>query len=323
MRNPWQWVMIGYVESDACVKSRCRIFCITTDKKVRKHRGGAFHHGENHQTNFGGQQGVPSVRVIHTCIDRRIPTTAVYSTPDRLAHHVSMADSAVHIGEGPPGDLYLNIDKLIDAALKSNSNAVHPGWGFLAENDEFAQRVTDAGLIWIGPEPRVIRLMGDKIQSKEIVKKAGLPVIPGISGVTGVEEIIRWIRQESVEYPVMIKASAGGGGKGMAKVEREEDLHQALAQVRSEAKKSFGDDKVLVEKYIERGRHIEVQIVADQHGNVVHLYERECTIQRRNQKIIEEAPSPSLSAELRREICGNAVTLMKEIGYSTPEGKPV
>lgn len=262
-------------------------------------------------------RGVPSVRVMHTCIDRKIATTAVYSTPDRLAHHVTMADSAVHIGEGPPGDSYLNMEKLIQAALRSGSDAIHPGWGFLAENDEFAQRVIDAGLVWIGPEPRVIRLMGDKIQAKDIVQKAGLPVIPGLSGVHDVDEIIRWIREEAVAYPVMIKASAGGGGKGMVKVEREEDLHQAFSRVRSEALKAFGDDSVLVEKYIERGRHIEVQIVADHYGNVVHLYERECTIQRRNQKIIEEAPSPSLSAELRSEICGNAVTLMKEIGYTS------
>jgi acetyl-CoA carboxylase biotin carboxylase subunit/propionyl-CoA carboxylase alpha chain len=262
-------------------------------------------------------RGVPAVRVMHTCIDRKILTTAIYSTPDRLGYHVTTADSAVHIGEGPPTDSYLNMDKIIAAALKSNSDAIHPGWGFLAENDEFAKRVIDAGLIWIGPDPDVIRLMGDKIQAKEVVKIAGLPVIPGVSGVTDVEQITNWIREDFVAYPVMVKAAAGGGGKGMVKVEREEDLSQALSQVRSEAKKAFGDDKVLVEKYIERGRHIEVQIVADKHGNVIHLYERECTIQRRNQKIIEEAPSPSLSAELRREICHKAVKLMKEIGYTS------
>ncbi len=262
-------------------------------------------------------RGVPAVRVMHTCIDRKILTTAVYSTPDRLAHHVTMADSAVYIGEAPPGDSYLNMDRIIDAALQSGADAIHPGWGFLAENHEFAQRVLDAGLIWIGPSPEVIRLMGDKIAAKEIVQQAGVPTIPGINNVATVNEIIDWMQREDVEYPVMIKAAAGGGGKGMVKVEHEDELPQALARVRSESKKSFGDDKVLVEKYIERGRHIEVQIAADNYGNVIHLGERECTIQRRNQKIIEEAPSPSLTPELREEICGKAVILMKAINYSS------
>lgn len=262
-------------------------------------------------------RGVPAVRVMHTCIDRQILTTAVYSTPDRLAHHVTMADSAVHIGEAPPGDSYLNMERIVEAALQSGADAIHPGWGFLAENDEFAQRVLDAGLIWIGPSPEVIRLMGDKIEAKAVVQQTGVPTIPGISNVSTVNEIIDWMQSESVEYPVMIKAAAGGGGKGMAKVEEEDELPQALARVRSEAKKSFGDDKVLVEKYIQRGRHIEVQIVADNYGNVIHLGERECTIQRRNQKIIEEAPSPSLTPELRAEICSKAVTLMQAIGYTS------
>ncbi|MBS4008901.1 MAG: ATP-grasp domain-containing protein [Clostridium sp.] len=262
-------------------------------------------------------RGVPAVRVMHTCIDRKIQTTAVYSTPDRLAHHVAVADSAVHIGDAPPGESYLNMDKIIEAALKSRADAVHPGWGFLAENDEFAKRVLDAGLTWIGPEPGVIRDMGDKIKAKEIVEKVNVPTIPGISMVNTEEDIIRWLKEKDVAYPIIIKAAAGGGGKGMVKVESEAELTRALAQVRSEAQKSFGNNKVLVEKYIERGRHIEVQIVADKFGNVVHLYERECTLQRRNQKIIEEAPSPSLSEDLRQEICGKAVALMKQIGYST------
>ncbi|MDW7650834.1 MAG: biotin carboxylase N-terminal domain-containing protein [Bacillota bacterium] len=262
-------------------------------------------------------RGVPAVRVMHTCIDRKIKTTAVYSTPDRLAHHVAAADSAVHIGAAPPVESYLHMDRLIEAALQSHSDSIHPGWGFLAENDTFARKVIDAGLTWIGPEPDVIQAMGDKIRAKEIVTRAGVPTIPGISNVTTVEEIIRWLGDEAVDYPVMIKASSGGGGKGMVKVESEEGLHSALAQVRSEAQKAFGDNKVLVEKYIERGRHIEVQIVADRFGNVLHLYERECTLQRRNQKIIEEAPSPSLTEELRQEICAQAVALMREIGYTT------
>jgi len=262
-------------------------------------------------------RGVPAVRVMHTCRDRRIPTTAVYSTPDRIAHHVFMADFAEHIGEAPPAESYLNMQNIVDAAIRSGSNSVHPGWGFLAENASFARMVIDAGLIWIGPPPAVIDEMGDKIRAKELAIQAKVPVIPGISNVKDIKQIIKWMKDDDVAYPIMIKAAAGGGGKGMVKVSEGAELDRAFEQARSEAKKSFGDDTILVEKYIERGRHIEVQIVADEHGNVVHLYERECTIQRRNQKIIEEAPSPSLSEKLRSEICSTAVNLMREIGYTT------
>jgi acetyl-CoA carboxylase biotin carboxylase subunit/propionyl-CoA carboxylase alpha chain len=209
------------------------------------------------------------------------------------------------------------MDKMIEAALRSRSDAIHPGWGFLAENEEFAQKVIDAGLIWIGPSPKVIRMMGDKIEAKLIAQKANVPTIPGLNEVTDINQIKKWMKAEKVAFPIMIKASAGGGGKGMVKVENEDQLPQAFAQARSEAKKAFGDEKILVEKYIERGRHIEVQVVADEHGNVVHLFERECTLQRRNQKIIEEAPSPTLDEDLRQEICFTAVRLMREIGYTT------
>lgn len=262
-------------------------------------------------------RGVPAVRIMHTCRDRKIPTTAVYSTPDRLALHVFMADTAVHIGEAPPIESYLNMDKMIEAALRSKSDAIHPGWGFLAENEEFAQKVIDAGLIWIGPSPEVIRMMGDKVQAKHIAQRANVPTIPGLNDVTDIKQIKRWMKEEKVRFPIMIKAAAGGGGKGMIKVENEELLNQAFNQARSEARKAFGDERILVEQYIERGRHIEVQVVADTYGNVVHLFERECTIQRRNQKIIEEAPSPSIDDDLRHEICFTAVRLMREIGYTT------
>ena len=262
-------------------------------------------------------RGVPAVRVMHTCRDRKIPTVAVYSDPDRLAHHVFMADEAVHIGAAPPAESYLNMDKMIKAALESRSDAIHPGWGFLAENPEFARKVIDASLTWIGPSPEVIGKLGDKIGAKALAKKANVPTIPGIDAVTNIEQIKIWMKKDDVAYPIMIKAAAGGGGKGMVKVENDEQLLQALSRARSEAKKSFGDDTILVEKYIERGRHIEVQIVADAYGNVVHLYERECTLQRRNQKIIEEAPSPSLDENLRNEICSTATQLMREIGYTT------
>jgi acetyl/propionyl-CoA carboxylase alpha subunit len=261
-------------------------------------------------------RGVPAVRIMHTCRDRKIPTTAVYSTPDRLAYHVFMADTAIHIGEAPPIESYLNANRIIEAALCSGANAIHPGWGFLAENADFAQQVIDAGLIWIGPSPEVIRTMGDKIRAKEIARRSNVPTVPGIENVTSAEQIGDWMRDQNVTFPIIIKAASGGGGKGMVKVDHPEQITQALAQARSEARKSFGDDIVLVEKYIEKGRHIEVQIVADEYRHVVHLFERECTLQRRNQKIIEEAPS-TLENDLRHEICVTAARLMRRIGYTS------
>lgn len=272
---------------------------------------------ENIKKMLIANRGVPAVRIMHTCRDRRVPTVAVYSTPDRLSHHVMMADEAVHIGEAPPSESYLNMEQIIEAAQKTNANAIHPGWGFLAENADFAEMVEDAGIIWVGPSPKVIRMMGDKIEAKRIAQKANVPTIPGISNVKSVEQIKEWMANEGVSYPIMIKAAAGGGGKGMVKVSNDEELPMALAQAQSEAKKAFGDDTLLAEKYIERGRHIEVQIVSDNFGNVFHLFERECTLQRRNQKIIEEAPSPSIDENIRNEICFTAIRLMREIGYTT------
>lgn len=262
-------------------------------------------------------RGVPAVRIIHTCRDRKINTAVVYSTPDRLGHHVFMADSAIHIGEAPPTESYLDIDKIIDAALKSKADAIHPGWGFLAENHLFAQKVIDAGLIWIGPLPEIIRLMGDKIKAKELAQKANVPTIPGISDVNDVKQVQNWMKDENINFPIMIKAAAGGGGKGMVKIENAKQLAQGFSQARSEAEKSFDNGSLLAERYIERGRHIEVQIVADESGNVVHLFERECTLQRRNQKIIEEAPAPTLNDTLRQEICFTATRLMRELGYTS------
>jgi len=260
-------------------------------------------------------RGVPAVRIMHTCRDRKIPTTAVYSTPDRLAHHVYMADTAIHIGDAPPAKSYLNIENIIDAAHKSKVDAIHPGWGFLSENPDFAQAVIDNGFIWIGPPPNIIRLLGDKIQAKKLAQKASVPVIPGISPVDNVEDIKKWMRAENVSYPIIIKAVAGGGGKGMVRVDSEAELINAFNQTKSEAQKSFGDARVMAEKYVSHGRHVEVQIVGDEFGNIVHLYERECTLQRRHQKIIEEAPSPSIDDDLRQEICFAAVRLMREVKY--------
>ncbi|NPA40491.1 MAG: ATP-grasp domain-containing protein [Thermodesulfobacteria bacterium] len=260
-------------------------------------------------------RGVPAVRIMNTCRDKRIKTVAIYSTPDRLAYHVFLADEACHIGEAPPHDSYLNMEKIINTALERKCDAIHPGWGFLAENAEFAEMVESAGLIWVGPPPRVIRLMGDKIKAKKIAQRANVPTIPGLLDVKSVEDIRKWMKEEEVEFPIMIKAAAGGGGKGMVRVENDEELNVAFEKAKSEAKKAFGDETLLVEKYIKRGRHIEVQVCADKHGHIVHLYERECTIQRRNQKILEEAPSPSIDENLRQEICFTAVRLMREIGY--------
>ncbi len=260
---------------------------------------------------------VPAVRIMHACRDRRVPTVAVYSTPDRLAYHVMMADEAIHIGDAPPVVSYLNMEKMIEAAHRTNADAINPGWGFLAENADFAQMVKDAGLKWIGPDPEVIRMMGDKIKAKKWARKANVPTIPGIDNVKDEKQIKKWMDDESIDYPIIIKAASGGGGKGMVKVSETSELSMALARAKSEARKSFGDDTLLAEKYIERGRHIEVQIIADNYGNVFHLFERECTLQRRNQKIIEEAPSPSIDENIRHEICYTAVRLMREIGYTT------
>jgi len=260
-------------------------------------------------------RGVPAVRIMNTCRDKMIKTVAIYSTPDRLAYHVFLADEAVHIGEAPPHDSYLNMDKIIKVAKERGCQAIHPGWGFLAENADFAERVEKEGLIWVGPPPQVIRLMGDKIRAKKIAQRANVPTIPGKENIKTPEDILRWMEEEEVEFPIMIKAAAGGGGKGMVRVDSPEEIPLALEKAASEARKAFGNDTLLVEKYIERGRHIEVQILADKHGNVVHLYERECTIQRRNQKILEEAPSPSINDDLRTEICYTALRLARELGY--------
>ena len=260
-------------------------------------------------------RSVAAVRIMHTCRDRKIPTTAVYSTPDRLGHHVFMADKTVHIGEAPPVESYLDMEKIIKAAIETGSNAIHPGWGFLAENASFARMVMDAGLIWVGPPPEVIDGMGDKAQARQMAIKAGVPVIPGTDNITTVDDARKWMDDDGVDFPIMVKAVAGGGGRGLVRVNRLEELEPAISQASSEAEKAFGSGALILEKFIEKAKHIEVQVLADREGNTVHLYERECTIQRRNQKVLEEAPSPSLSEELRQEICTQAVNLTKAMNY--------
>ena len=182
-------------------------------------------------------RGVAAVRIMHTCRDRNIPTTAVYSTPDRLGHHVFMADKSVHIGEAPPTESYLNMEKILQAAFETGANAVHPGWGFLAENAAFARMVMDAGLIWVGPPPEVIDGMGDKAQARQVAIQAGVPVIPGTETVTSAADAQKWMQEAGVDYPIMIKAVAGGGGRGLVRVDRTEQLEMAISQASSEAEK--------------------------------------------------------------------------------------
>lgn len=262
-------------------------------------------------------RGVSAVRIIHTCRDRKIATTTVFSSADRLAQHVFLAKSAVHIGEPPPIESYLNMEKIINAAKMSGVDAIHPGWGFLAENHNFAQMVIDSGLIWVGPSPKVIELMGNKTEAKKVAQDSNVLTIPGLDNVSNTEEIRQWMKNDKINYPILLKAAAGGGGKGMVRVDKDDLLDSAFAKVRSEAKKSFGDSTVLVEKYIKKGKHIEVQIVADEDCNILHLFERECTVQRRNQKLIEEAPSPTLNDNLREELFQTAIRLMRKINYTS------
>ena len=262
-------------------------------------------------------RGASAVRVIHTCRNRKIEAITVYSSADRLAHHVFMGESAVHIGEPPPVESYLNMENIISAAKQNKVDAIHPGWGFLAENHVFAQMVIDEGFTWIGPSPKVIELMGNKADAKKVARDSNVPTIPGLDVVNSPKDIKEWIEKENISFPILLKAAAGGGGKGMVRVDKMEEIEQALTKVRSEAGKSFGNNAVLVEKFIKNGKHIEVQIVADEHCNIVHLFERECTIQRRNQKIVEEAPSSALDDKLREKLFQTAIRLMRKIGYTS------
>ena len=247
---------------------------------------------------------------------------AVYSDADRAALHVRFADEAYRIGPPATRESYLNIPALIEAALRSGAEAVHPGYGFLSENEEFAQAIADAGITWVGPPPAAIRAMGDKIKARRTMIEAGVPVAPGSDTVlgrdagTGLSDAEALLAAEEIGYPVLVKASAGGGGKGMRQVYAPEDLSRALASARREAKGAFGDDNVFIEKLITRARHVEIQVLADIYGNCVHLGERECSIQRRHQKLIEEAPSVAVTTELRERMGAVAVHAAQAVGYS-------
>ncbi|MBI1402221.1 MAG: ATP-grasp domain-containing protein [Porphyrobacter sp.] len=259
-------------------------------------------------------RGEIACRIMRTARAMGIATVAVYSDADAKALHVRQADEAVHIGPSPAAESYLVGAKIIAAAKQTGADAIHPGYGFLSENADFAQSVIDAGLIWVGPKPASIRAMGLKDAAKQLMRAAGVPVTPGYDGSDqSVERLTK--EAEAIGYPVLIKAVAGGGGKGMRKVDAPEDFAAALESCRREAKASFGNDEVLLEKWITSPRHIEVQVFGDSHGNVVHLFERDCSLQRRHQKVIEEAPAPGMDAETREAICAAAVRAAKAVDY--------
>jgi acetyl-CoA carboxylase, biotin carboxylase subunit len=258
-------------------------------------------------------RGEIAVRVIRACHELGIRTVAVYSEADRDALHVRYAHEAYPIGPPPSSESYLRIDKILDVAKKSGADAIHPGYGFLSENDEFARACRDAGVVFVGPPPEAMEAMGDKVRARELMTQAGVAVVPGSPPVTDAREAIA--HAERIGYPVLLKASSGGGGKGMRVVRSSDELPSLLAQAGGEARSSFGDETVFLEKYVERPRHIEVQVLADAHGSCIHIGERECSIQRRHQKLIEESPSPVIDAQTRAKIGAMAVKAAKACGY--------
>lgn len=260
-------------------------------------------------------RGEIACRVIRTARRLGVATVAVYSDADRDALHVEMADEAIHIGPAEAAKSYLNIAAILDAAKASGAEAVHPGYGFLSENPAFVEAVEAAGLVFIGPSANAIRAMGLKDAAKALMEKAGVPVVPGYHGEKQDAAFLAG-EADTIGYPVLIKARAGGGGKGMRRVERPADFGAALESARREAESAFGDGRVLVEKYMAKPRHIEVQVFGDKHGNVVHLFERDCSLQRRHQKVIEEAPAPGMTAEMRAAMGAAAVRAAAAIGYS-------
>jgi 3-methylcrotonyl-CoA carboxylase alpha subunit len=259
-------------------------------------------------------RGEIACRVIRTARRLGIRTVAVYSDADAKALHVRMADEAVHIGPSPARESYLVADKIIEAAKQTGAEAIHPGYGFLSENADFAQAVIDTGLVWVGPKPHSIRAMGLKDAAKKLMQEAGVPVTPGYLGENQDPARLK-SEADSVGYPVLIKAVAGGGGKGMRRVDAPGQFDDALESARREAASSFGDDRVLIEKYISSPRHIEVQVFGDSHGNVVHLFERDCSLQRRHQKVIEEAPAPGMDAATREAVTSAAVRAAQAVSY--------
>ena len=259
-------------------------------------------------------RGEIACRIIETCKRLGVRTVAVYSDADVYARHVAMADEAVHIGAAPATESYLKGDRIIEAAKAAGAEAIHPGYGFLSENADFADAVVKAGLIWVGPTAETIRSMGLKDEAKRIAEEAGVPVLPGYRGEAQDAGTLEG-EAERIGYPLLIKAVAGGGGRGIRLVSKREDLAGELESAVREAKSSFGDGRVMLEKLVERPRHIEVQVFGDSHGGAVHLYERDCSLQRRRQKVVEEAPAPGMPEDVRAAMTGAAVSLAKAVGY--------
>lgn len=259
-------------------------------------------------------RGEIALRILRSCRELGISTVAVYSTVDRSALHVQLADEAVCIGEGPSNKSYLNIPNILAAATSRGVDAIHPGYGFLAENDRFAEMCRDHGITFIGPSPHAIRSMGDKSTAKTTMQSVGVPTVPGSEGLLPNPEAAAELAA-AMGYPVMIKATAGGGGRGMRLVPSPDQLVKLYKAAEGEADAAFGNPGLYMEKFIDRPRHVEVQILADRHGNVVHLGERDCSIQRRHQKLLEEAPSPALDPELRRQMGDAAIAAARSINY--------
>ena len=260
-------------------------------------------------------RGEIALRILRACAAMGIRTVAVHSTADRYLKHVGMADEAVCIGPPPATQSYLNIPQIIAAMEVTDATAVHPGYGFLAENADFGERVEESGFIFIGPKPETIRLMGDKVSAIRAMKQAGVPCVPGSGGPLPADaERCRRIARD-IGYPVLVKAAAGGGGKGMRVVTEEDDLAKSIALTRQEAAAGFGDDTLYMERFLQNPRHIEVQVLADQHGNAIHLGERDCSMQRRHQKVIEEAPAPGITDAEREHIGKLCVEACDRIGY--------
>lgn len=261
-------------------------------------------------------RGEIAVRIIRACREMGIKTVAVFSEPDREALHAQLADEAVCIGSAKAADSYNNMNNLISAAVEKKAEAIHPGFGFLSENSTFAAMCEECNIKFIGPDASVIDAMGNKSNAREMMIKAGVPVIPGSDGI--VENIEQAYEiADRLGYPVMVKASAGGGGKGIRIVRKKEELQKAFESAKAETKAAFGDDSMYMEKVIEHARHVEVQVLGDKFGNVIHLGERDCSLQRKNQKVLEEAPSPAVSPEIREKLCDAAVRAAKAAGYQS------
>ncbi|HID41407.1 MAG TPA: ATP-grasp domain-containing protein, partial [Pyrodictium sp.] len=260
-------------------------------------------------------RGEIALRILRACRELGIKTVAVHSTADRDLMHVRLADESVCIGPPPAAESYLNMPAIISAAEVTDAVAIHPGYGFLAENADFAERVENSGFVFVGPRPETIRLMGDKVEAIRAMKAAGVPCVPGSDGPLGddPEENLRLARE--IGYPVIIKAAGGGGGRGMRVVHSDATLLNAITLTRAEAAAAFGNDAVYMEKYLERPRHVEFQVLADGQGNAIHLGERDCSMQRRHQKVVEEAPAPGIGEEQRRRVGERCVQACLEIGY--------